>query len=71
MTATRMATVREFLAYIKRGPAHEIYVFIFDAAHRLEVQRTLGRFASNPELSFSWYDAAVVSQKVSAKGIAK
>ena len=26
--------------------------------------RTLGRFASNPELSFTWYDAAVLSQKV-------
>jgi hypothetical protein len=24
----------------------------------------LGRFASNPELSFTWYDAAVLSQKV-------
>jgi hypothetical protein len=26
--------------------------------------RTLGRFASNPELSFTWYDAAVLSQKI-------
>jgi hypothetical protein len=26
--------------------------------------RVLGRFASNPELSFTWYDAAVLSQKV-------
>ncbi len=24
----------------------------------------LGRYASNPELSFSWYDAAVLSQKI-------
>ena len=24
----------------------------------------LGRHASNPELSFSWYDAAVLSQKI-------
>jgi len=26
--------------------------------------QTLGRFAGDPELSFSWYDAAVLSQKV-------
>jgi len=24
----------------------------------------LGRYASNPELSFTWYDAAVLSQKI-------
>jgi hypothetical protein len=24
----------------------------------------LGRFASNPNLSFTWYDAAVLSQKI-------
>jgi hypothetical protein len=30
--------------------------------------RTLGRFASNPELSMTWYDAAVLSQKVRQSG---
>ncbi len=29
-----------------------------------EALRMLGRHASNPELSFSWYDAAVLSQKI-------
>ena len=42
----------------------ERYVFMFDEASRAETLRTLGRFASNPELSFSWYDAAVLSQKI-------
>jgi hypothetical protein len=28
----------------------------------------LGRFASNPELSFTWYDAAVLSQKIRQTG---
>jgi hypothetical protein len=42
----------------------ERYVFLFDDANRSETLRALGRFASNPELSFSWYDAAVLSQKV-------
>ncbi|MBM4001159.1 MAG: hypothetical protein FJ297_16765 [Planctomycetes bacterium] len=42
----------------------ERYVFLFDDAHRAEALRTLGRFASNPDLSFTWYDAAVLSQKI-------
>ena len=42
----------------------ERYVFMFDEDTRAETLRTLGRFASNPELSFSWYDAAVLSQKI-------
>lgn len=42
----------------------ERYVFMFDDDSRAETLRTLGRFASNPELSFSWYDAAVLSQKI-------
>ena len=49
------------LALVK---GEERYVFLFDDAHKAEVLRTLGRFASNPELSFTWYDAAVLSQKV-------
>ncbi len=42
----------------------ERYVFLFDDENRAEALRTLGRYASNPELSFSWYDAAVLSQKI-------
>ena len=42
----------------------ERYVFLYDDDKRAEILRTLGRYASNPELSFSWYDAAVLSQKV-------
>lgn len=42
----------------------ERYVFIFDDASRAEVMRTLGRFASNPSLSFTWYDAAVLLKKL-------
>ena len=42
----------------------ERYVFLFDDTQRAETLRTLGRYASNPELSFTWYDAAVLSQKV-------
>ena len=38
----------------------ERYVFLYDDASRAETLRTLGRYASNPELSFTWYDAAVL-----------
>ena len=46
----------------------ERYVFLYDDASRAETLRTLGRYASNPELSFTWYDAAVLSQKIRYDG---
>ncbi len=46
----------------------ERYVFLYDHASRAETLRILGRYASNPELSFTWYDAAMLSQKIEAKG---
>ena len=42
----------------------ERYVFLFSDDNRAETLRMLGRYASNPDLSFSWYDAAVLSQRV-------
>ncbi len=42
----------------------EQYIFMFDEANRTETLRILGRYAADPELSFTWYDAAVISQKV-------
>ena len=49
------------IALIKGG---EQYVFLYNDENRAETLRLLGRYASNPELSFTWYDAAVLSQKV-------
>jgi hypothetical protein len=49
------------LALVK---GEERYIFLYDDEHRAQALRTLGRFASNPELSFSWYDAAVLSQRI-------
>ena len=49
------------LALVK---GEERYVFLYDDNNRAETLRQLGRFASNPELSFTWYDAAVLSQKI-------
>jgi len=53
------------LALVK---GEERYVFLYDDEHRSDALRTLGKYASNPDLSFSWYDAAVLSQKVRQAG---
>ena len=42
----------------------ERYVFLYDDQSANQVLQTLGRYAADPELSFSWYDAAVLSQRV-------
>ena len=42
----------------------ERYIFLYDDDNRAERLRTLGRYASDQELSFTWYDAAVLSQKI-------
>lgn len=34
---------------------------------RADVLKTFGRFASDPELSFSWYDAAALAHRVRAE----
>lgn len=49
------------LALVK---GEERYVFLFDDSSRAATLRILGRYASNPDLSFTWYDAAVLSQKI-------
>jgi hypothetical protein len=42
----------------------ERYIFLYDHESTAALMQTLGRFAGDPDLSFSWYDAAVLSQKV-------
>lgn len=44
----------------------ERYIFLFDDAprNRTRLFRTLRRFASSSELSFTWYDAATLGQKI-------
>ena len=43
---------------------NERYVFLFDDESQEEVLRSMARHAANPDLTFSWYDAAVLGQKV-------
>ncbi|MDD3896333.1 MAG: hypothetical protein PHU04_00595 [Candidatus Peribacteraceae bacterium] len=42
----------------------ERYVFLYTDENRAECLRVLGRYATNEDLSFTWYDAAVLSQKI-------
>ena len=46
----------------------ERYIFLYDDSQRAEALRMLGRYASRPDLSFTWYDAAVLSKKVRQSG---
>ncbi len=56
-----MADDINVLALVK---GKERYIFLYDDTNRSKALRTLGRYASNSDLSFSWYDAAVLSQKI-------
>jgi hypothetical protein len=55
---------REDINVLALVKGSERYIFLFDDSSRAETLRVLGRYASNPDLSFSWYDAAVLSQKI-------
>ena len=49
------------LALVK---GEERFIFLFDDQNRDETLRQLARFAADPELEFSWYDAAMLSRKI-------
>lgn len=49
------------LALVKEG---ERFVFLYDDESAATLLQTFGRYAADNDLSFSWYDAAVLSQKV-------
>ena len=40
------------------------YVFIYDDESEATLLQLMGRYASDKSLSFTWYDAAVLSQKI-------
>jgi len=42
----------------------EKYVWLFRDESRLEALRSLSRFASDPELSLTWYDAVCMSKEI-------
>lgn len=60
---TEMSQSINVFALVKDG---QKYVFLYDDVSHDELLQTLGRYAADPELNFSWYDAAVISQRVRA-----
>ena len=42
----------------------ERYIFLYDEDSSDVLLQQLGQFAADKDLSFTWYDAAVLSQKV-------
>jgi hypothetical protein len=56
--------VSEDINVVALVKGNERYIFLYDDDNRARALRMLGRYASNPELSFSWYDAAILSQKI-------
>lgn len=56
-----MDTEINVLALVK---GEERFIFLFDDANRDETLRQLARFAADPEINFSWYDAAMLSRKI-------
>ncbi len=63
-TLEGLAAVSQDINVLALVKGQERYVFLYNDRNRGETLRILGRFASNPELSFTWYDAAVLSQKI-------
>lgn len=51
----------------------ERYALAFDVDDCAPAYRLLGRWASDPDLAFSWYDAAVMSKRIreSTHGVAR
>jgi len=56
-----MSATINALALVKKN---ERYIFLYDDENRVEIMRRMGQFASDPDLSFNWYDAAILTQKV-------
>lgn len=56
-----MSRTVNVLALVKNS---ERYVFLYDEESSEALLQTLGRFAADEELSFTWYDAALLSQRV-------
>lgn len=40
------------------------YILHLDSEGKTDALRTMGRWASHPDLDFSWYDAAILSQRL-------
>jgi hypothetical protein len=60
----RLTTVERGMNVLALVKGSERYVFLYDDESAQSLLQTLGRYASDPDLSFTWYDAAILSQKI-------
>ncbi|HQX50549.1 MAG TPA: hypothetical protein PLY87_22455 [Planctomycetaceae bacterium] len=56
-----MSRAVNVLALVRDG---QRYIFLYDDSSVQQVLTQLAEFASDPELDFTWYDAATLSQRV-------
>lgn len=56
-----MDTEINVLALVK---GEERFIFLFDDNNREGTLRQLAHFAADPEVDFSWHDAAMLSRKI-------
>lgn len=56
-----MKRTTNVIALVKK---EERYVFLYDEHSADTLLRQFGRYASDESLSFTWYDAAVLSQRI-------
>lgn len=59
-----MVTTKRDVRKIRLFKGNERYDFVYDLRYTAELQRVFGRYAVRPDLSFTWYDAAVLTEKV-------
>ena len=60
----RLTSVERGMNVLALVKGSERYVFLYDDDSLRSLLQTLGRYAADPDLSFTWYDAAILSQKV-------
>ncbi len=56
-----MSRAVNVLALVRDG---QRYIFLYDDSSVQQVLTQLAEFAADPELDFTWYDAATLSQRV-------
>lgn len=60
----RTALLEKPMNVVAIDKGQEKYLFFYDDEGREECLRQLGIMASDQELSFTWYDCALLSQRV-------
>jgi len=51
------------LCLFRHDPSKERYILLYEDHRRVDALRQIGRWAANPELSLTWYEAAQLAAK--------